>query len=784
MKALFRSTALVLSLAGFAGPALAQDTSPSDEAQRPDPGVGEIVVTAQKREENIQDVPIAISAVTSEFLESRGITSIDALGSVAPNVKIERAPSNKTAAQIAIRGSVTINPAITWEPAVGLYLDGVYVAKVQGAIFDIADLERVEVLRGPQGTLYGRNALAGAINLITAKPSGEFGVRAEVSYGSYDYRRAKAIVDLPALGPLAIKLSGQIQQRDGFIDIVPNPYPQAFLALPESVDETNDIDGRSFMAQARLDLGGPVMFDYTFDYSRNRQRPDFAQLVSVLPNSLFTDPTSLGAIAPLGLYANRQRQTTGSINGAPLYEYSRSMGHALTATIDLGAAEFKSITAYRTLDWEDSLDLDGSPLDVAFTQRLTEFSAFSQELQLAGATMSERLRYVLGAFYYREKAETLGPQFFFGFLNQLSAPGAAVLQSDYGGKTRAYAAYAQLDFDLSDAFTVTLGGRYTHEEKQISRFFGVGAPVTPLLHLGYDDIPEVTYENFSPAVTLAYELTDYTNLYARWARGFKSGGFNGEADVSALIGRPFSCGSAPGATSELCNPYRPEKVDSYEVGLKTRTSDGTLYLNLAAFWDERKDIQVSVFTAQGAAASEVRNAAAARIWGLELEGVVRPAPELTINASLAYLNAKYKSFIERGVEVSDNRAFPHTPEFTANIGATWDVVTGDWGTFSLIGDLNFVSDYYTFPYALVGNPYTQQIAGNTRSPGRAIVNLRAQLSEFDLGGAEMTLTGWVKNLTKEDNPQNFIDFGPGFGGLTLGYFPDPRTWGMTLAAEL
>ena len=165
MKKLIATTALCGScfFAAMPGVAFAQD----EAAATNDVGIGEIVVTAQKRAENIQDVPIAISAVSGQFLESRGITSIDGLGAIAPNVKIERAPSNKTISQISIRGSVTINPAITWEPAVGLYLDGVYIAKAQGSIFDVADLERVEVLRGPQGTLYGRNALAGAVNLIT-----------------------------------------------------------------------------------------------------------------------------------------------------------------------------------------------------------------------------------------------------------------------------------------------------------------------------------------------------------------------------------------------------------------------------------------------------------------------------------------------------------------------------------------------------------------------------------------------------------------------------------------
>ncbi|WP_226016593.1 TonB-dependent receptor [Novosphingobium sp. FKTRR1] len=191
MRKLFATTALT-SLSLCAIPALAQETAQTGaDGASTGSGIGEIVVTAQKRAENIQNVPIAISAVSSQFLETRGITSIDTLGSIAPNVKIERAPSNKTISQISIRGSVTINPAVTWEPAVGLYLNGVYIAKAQGSIFDVADLERVEILRGPQGTLYGRNALAGAVNLVPKMPSGKLGLKAEATYGNYTTGRAR-----------------------------------------------------------------------------------------------------------------------------------------------------------------------------------------------------------------------------------------------------------------------------------------------------------------------------------------------------------------------------------------------------------------------------------------------------------------------------------------------------------------------------------------------------------------------------------------------------------------
>ncbi|MFM5914652.1 MAG: TonB-dependent receptor [Chakrabartia godavariana] len=776
MKAL--RIAILCAGTAMCAPAFAQDTA-ADETG----GIGDIVVTAQKRAENVQDVPIAISAVSSEYLQSRDISSIDRLGTIAPNVKIERAPSNKTISQISIRGSVTINPAVTWEPAVGLYLDGVYIAKAQGSIFDVADLERVEVLRGPQGTLYGRNALAGAVNLVTRKPSGELRGSAEISYGNYDYWKGKAVLDLPAMGALSMKVSGQIQKRDGFVKTVANPFPQAFLARPTSVSDLGNLDGKSGMIQLRLKPEGIITADYQFDYSRYNQRTDFSQLVGVLPNSLFTDPAILGAIAPLGLYANPNRQSTASVDANPLYEKTRTYGHSLTIAADLGAATLKSITSYRNLRWQDAADLDGSPLDVANTQRDTSFHAYSQELQLTGEAMDDRLSYVVGAFAYREKAETLGPQRFFGFLNQIGAPGAADLQSDYGSHTRAWALYSQLDYRMTDALKLTLGARYTNEVKDIRRKFAVGTPRFTLFDLPYGGVPDAKFNNFSPTATLSYEASDNVNVYARWARGYKSGGFNGETDVSGLIGQPFSCTTAPGATSELCNPYRPEKFDSYELGLKTKLADGKLIFNVAGFWDEHKDIQLSVFTAQGAAASVVLNAAAARIRGLEFEAVARPVPGLTINGSLAFLDAKYKRFIDAGVDVAKNRAFPHTPKATASLGVDWRVIEGDWGKVSLTGDYNHVSAYYTFPFALTGNRAVENVASNTRSPGRDIVNASIRVTDLNLGGANTELSFWVRNLTKEDKPTNFIDFGAGFGGLTLGYFPDPRTYGLTFGVK-
>jgi len=779
MKKFKAALAVSVSLFVVAGPAMAQDRSTSD-------GLGDIVVTAQKRAENVQDVPIAISAVGSEYLESRGIQSIEDLSTISPNVKFERAPSSKTISQIAIRGSVTINPAITWEPAVGLYLDGVYIAKAQGSIFDVADLERVEILRGPQGTLYGRNALAGAVNLITAKPSGEAGGRADLTYGSFNNVKFRGVVNLPQMGIFSAKVSGQYETRDGLIKIVPNPVPGVFTALPNQVNRADSLKSGSVLVQLRAAISDTITADYTFDYSKQKQKPPFAQLLSVNrngdPRDLF-DPNSPGyayggAYFPLEKYAQPNRVTTASIDG-DIYERSRSYGHALTLTAELGATTLKSITAYRDLAWADGLDLDGSPMKVAFTQRISDYHAFSQELQATGQAFNERLDYVLGAFYFKEKAETLGPQVFFG--------GGSDLQSDYGSHTEAYALYAQLDYKLTDALKLTLGARYTHEQKDIRRYLRVNVDAanniftpTVVANIGYGDVPDAKYSNFSPAATLAYEVSSNINVYARFARGFKSGGFNGETNVFYDPAAPAGC---PLGATELCIPYKAEKVDSYELGVKTRLLDGLLTFNVAAFRDDHKDIQLSIFTAKGAASSIVRNAASARIQGLEFEAIAKPMDGLTLNGTLALLDPKYKSYIDGGVDVSKNRAFPHTPKFSATAGFDWRVAETGLGQLNLYGDVNHVSKYYTFPYPLVTAAASDQNAHNTRSPGRTIVNMRLALSDIDLGGAKASIAGFVRNLTKEDSPSNFIDFGPGFGGLRLGYFPDPRTWGVTVGVE-
>lgn len=760
MRTLLAATGLS-SLALIASPAFATDAA-TTTAQAPDSGVGEIVVTAQKRSENIQNVPIAISAVSGQYLESRGITSIDNLGSIAPNMQVTRAPSNKTITQISIRGSVTINPAVTWEPAVGLYLNGVYIAKAQGSVFDVADLERIEVLRGPQGTLYGRNALAGAVNLIPKAPSGKFDMAVEASYGNYNYWKGKVVLDLPEWNGFSVKVSGQIEKHDGFVKITGNP----------AYNNTNDLDSKSAMVQVRYrPAGSAVIVDYMFDYSNHNQKPDFAQLYSVYNDhsayAIFDPHSPRYSGIPLAPYASTTRQQTASIDGNPLFEKSETYGHALIVSVPLGSATLKSITSYRWMHWSDALDLDGSPLNIAYTARNTRFHSLSQELQITGKAIDEKLNYVAGLFYYSEFAGTDNPQsFFFGSANYSSV---------YGQHTKAFAAYTQLDYSFTDQLKLTVGARYTHEQKDIRKLLVANG--TTVADVQFGAVPEAKYDSFTPALTLDYQASHDVNIYARYARGFKSGGFNGETNVFYDPKAPPGC---PYGATELCVPYKPETVDSYEVGIKTRLLDGKMILNLAAFWDEHKNIQLSVFEATGAAASEVLNAARARVRGLEAEVTFRPIDPITFHASAAYLDPKYESYVDGGMDVSNNRAFPHAPHYTASASLDARLARGAWGTFSISGDLNYTASYYTYPFAFTGS---EQTAYSTQAAAQVFVNARATVAQIPVGSTTAQISIWSKNLFGFKKPSNFIDFGTSFGGLTVAYFPDPRTYGVTVGMK-
>ncbi|WP_176593457.1 TonB-dependent receptor [Sphingobium sp. EM0848] len=696
-------------------------------------GVDEIVVTAQKREQNLQDVPIAISALSPAYLEKRQITSVADLSGLAPNLKVDTAGGNRTSSIIAIRGGVQGNPQLYFEPSVGMYMDGIYIAKAQGSLFDVADIERIEVLRGPQGTLYGRNAIAGALNIVTRKPSGELSGKVEASYGNYDYRRVRGTIDLPRLGIFSAKLSGQIVKRDGFYHVAGNAF----------TDEAQTLDSKSGMVQLRAEPFDALTLDYTFDISVNDQQASAAQAVS-----------GTGTLAPYVLPRRRMRDVSFD---SPNFEYAKNWGHALTATFDLGdLGTLKSITAQRKQKYRDALDLDGTPVALALSSRDSRYKQFSQEFQLTGKV--DRLNYVLGAYYFDDDGFVFNPQSFFSGLSNTD--------SRFGFTTKAYAAYAQFDYRITDALTLTGGLRYTHEKKAVERYLArltAAGPVV-VVNLPEGTTPPAKFEKISPTATLAYEFGPNLNIYARYAQGFRSGGFNATASTKADVQRVF----------------KPQVQNTYELGFKSRLLDNRLQLNIAAFQNDVSDLQLSVFVPGLSASSILVNAGKARIRGLEIEAVAKPSDRLMVQASVGYLHSKYLQYLDAGVDVADNRAFPHAPKYTVSTSVDWRAMESNLGKLNLIVDFNMMSDYYVSPSPLVPTSPTQTAAAFTQSPGRTMLDARAVLSEIPIGSATGTLSLWGRNLLNEDNPNFFIDYGANFQRLTTAYFPDPRTYGVTL----
>ncbi len=711
----------------------------------------EVIVTAQKREQSLQDTPIAITAFDQAAIEAQRITNVKDLALFAPNMQIAESPSGTSGATISIRGAQTINPAITWEPAVGMYLDGVFLGKNLGGIFEIAELERVEVLRGPQGTLYGKNTVGGAINLITRQPEREFGGQVDLSMGNEGYQEGRIRLDTGELGPFRASAAYLKAERDGFydnVDLDPTMGQNPFVN-PRSSDEFNDLDNEVFRLDAVLELTDNFSARYSYDYSDREQRPSKGQLTDV--NEFLFELNGAGFLAPLlDLYTVPESKNADKIsNDWSLYENAETDGHALFLDWNagdwgfMGDVTLKSITAYRQLDYNDAVDIDGSPMDLFHSGRDIDYDQFSQEFQLLGST--DHLNYVLGLYYFEEEADVLNPITFFGLF------GVPTDANEYGLDNDSIAVFGQADWNPAslERLTLSLGLRYTEENRDQYIFHpntstgGVGA---------FDEQDDDTWDNISGTFVAAWDLTDDINLYGRVAQGWKSGGFNGEA---------------PDAASFL-EGYDEEEVISYEAGMKSRFADDRLQLNVAAFYNEIDDMQVSVFLeGSGGAASNVQNAGKATFQGFEVELAWQLLDALRLSANYGYLDGEYDEFIENGVNVKNDKDLPYAPENTASIMLDWAVGNWGWGNLDLHVDWNFNDEY--LPYIEPSQNATSQIDSYD------ILNASLILSEVAIGSnMSMQFGIWGKNITDEEYRQNTIPFGL----WTISYYGAPATYGF------
>lgn len=758
-------SALALTLGGAAnaqtGETNLRERAPSDR----------IVVTARKREEDLQDTPIAITALSAAELEARGALNITDIAGYAPNVDISSSPSGGGGganSQITIRGVGQTDFLLTTDPGVGVYVDGVYFARSTGGVLDLVGLARAEILRGPQGTLFGRNTIGGAINLVSERPDGDGSGFAEVAIGEFDRVDLRAGFDATVVEDvLTFGVSGLSRNADGYA---------TRLTTGEDLGDENIVSVR---ATALWTPDPDFEMFFSADYSRARENSTAVSSIGpfnpaagliglyngVVPAALgepaFTDPSTDSLFTT--------NATGPNVNDSDVW------GVSATADWDVGAnVTLRSITAYRAQTVTFGRDGDNSPLTIRETLNFGKQHQFSQEFQVLGSALEGRLEYVGGLFYFDELAKDANNVRIavplFQALEALPAPlgppgapcaapffapgcpgnpaniGLDISQDTFLSiENTSYAAFGHATYDVTDQLSLTLGGRWTRDEKDLE------ADLVRLFSRAviFDGAVSDSFENFSGKVGLEYAVNDDVLAYASFSQGFKAGGFNG---------RPL-------AVNELTS-YDPETLDSWEAGLKTEWLNGALIANGAVFFNQYEDIQLTaaVQDATGNLVVTVDNAAEAEILGAEFELQYFPTDRFDLFASVGWLDAEYTD-VGQATTITANSELVKAPEWTGNILARYRHPIAGFGDVVLQADATYTGDVFN---DVQNSPIVAQDA-------YTLVNLRAALQP---SGGAWEVAAFLRNAFDETYIVNGTDGGA--FGISEAVVGRPQEWGVSV----
>lgn len=714
--------------------AWAQDaapTAPQDDAtQTRATTLGEVTVTARKREETLQQVPVAVTAFTADSLDKLNVEDIGDLDAQVPNLTIYAARGSSSTVTAYIRGVGQSDPLWGVDPGVGIYLDDVYIARPQGALLDVFDVERVEVLRGPQGTLYGKNTIGGAVKYISRGLPSDFDGSAAITVGNYNRLDVKASVG-GALGSDALRgrLAVASLNRDGY---------------GENRFTGEDVSDKEILA-ARGQLGAFVNDDFNvqfaFDWMDDQSGVRGAQMLAPNPfSALF--PAS-GANPPLDdRYDVR--------NGMPNVNDTSMKGVSATANWRMNDNwSLKYVLAKRESDTETNIDFDTTPAPITDVKAFYSDEQVSNELQL-NYDAGGRARGVMGLYAFDGEA---GGQVLNNFLNLLFGDTQGTVY------TESIALYADWTFDLTERLTLDVGARYTDEDKRadvLNRSYTDGTFTTPLATVA--DFDKTTnFKNVSPKISLDYEITPDIMVYGLASRGFKSGGYNIRANAVAV---PRSA-----------EPFDDERVDSYEIGSKMAFFDSRLFLNLAYFHNEYEDIQLSVFTAfdsdgdgvDDAFFGDFTNAGKGTVDGAEIEYQWLPTRNWQINGNLAWLDAEYDEFITAGVNVADQQRFTNAPEFSGALNVEYRTDLANGGNLSARVGYTYQSEVWP----------TTDLSPAIRQDGYGLVNAGIVWRANDAWS--FSLQG--SNLTDEEYRTTGYNI-PVLGILT-GFYGAPREYSLS-----
>ncbi|KQM17338.1 TonB-dependent receptor [Novosphingobium sp. Leaf2] len=752
-----RHTALIkLALASSAltclsVPAFAQQAPAADSAAV-DPN--EIIVSARRRSETLQDTPVAITAVSAAMLENKASANIGDLQGAAPGLLITQQNSGAQAANISIRGLTYADIEKSQTPTVGVVVDGVTIGTSTGQLQDAFDIAQIEVLRGPQGTLFGANTIGGVINITRTLPTMEPGVKAEVTYGRWNTWAAKAIANYGNGETWGVKAWYFHGASDGFYY---NP-----IRDERSGGSKSDSYGASLLFKP---TGSGFDAHFTIENVTQSFEPVVANITKT--GELFC------GFEP----ANQCNRNTTTDLYTTFTEPAHSTYKAPDATLemnyDAGAVKLTSITGWRHTKEKQTQDFDGSSTDLYYAQRFQSYTQWSQELRASGKVF-DGLDYVVGGYYFHSKYDLTQWTRLLAFDSSISPMDFDKNPQQVAGKTTSYAFFGDFNWAFADKWRLSFGGRWSHDNKQLTNSFAQSG----LIGSG-----DANFTKFTPKVGIDYRPSSDVMLYASWSRGYRSGGFSPRA-----------------ATADTAStPFQPETVDAYEIGAKLAAFNRKLEINLAGYVSDYKNMQQNLTLPGGPTGNQTITGnvpGGAIIKGIEMDGTLRITPQLRLTTSAAYMKSHFRNFIANGVlgtaivpfDYSANNLI-YAPKFTASLGAEYEVPTS-FGKIVATGGWRHISPYdeqistASLTPVVNGSGAVTSVIVNGNDPRVRTTTqdlLDASLTfNFDINDKDVYLRFFGRNLANEKTTTHAFTVAGLFSFATA---LEPRTYGATIGVK-
>ncbi|MBZ2207096.1 TonB-dependent receptor [Massilia soli] len=755
LKLLNRSAAALLAISGSAmgmahaqtAPTAAPQSTAADVAT--EDNMGKVVVTARRREETLQDVPVSVTAFSAEQLSKQGIPDITALAFSLPNTTLKASRATNSTLTAFIRGVGQQDPLAGFEAGVGIYLDDIYLARPQGAVAEIYDVERIEVLRGPQGTLYGRNTIGGAVKYVTRKLAPNTDVRLKTTIGNHGQLDGVITASTPLSETARIGASIAKFTRDGFgknLTTGKDNYDKDLTAARVSAEFTPS-------SNLFIRLSG----DATQDDSNPRNG-----------HRLIVGRTSAAPI--LGNVFDTRANLTQALG-----HDQQVKAHGVSALVEWDISDtltFKSVTASRKDKSYAPIDFDSLAVTDFHVPALYKNKQFSQEFQVTYT--GEKMQGVAGVYYIDANAFNI-----FDTVLNGAVPTSTFTRGDID--TKAWAVFADANYEISDQLSVSAGGRYTVDKREANVlrqiYFGLsgtptlGNPGAVLFRTDTDFTRgelEREDKKFTPKVGLAYKVNEAHNVYGSWARGFKGGGFDPRMNV---VG-----GRLPVAQARA--GYAPETIDTLELGLKSSFNNDRFLTNIALFDSDYKDVQIPGSVAidtngdgkDDSFAGVTTNAGKAKIRGFELEANARVTDQFTLSGMYSFIDAEYDQFVVAGVNQAANRVFQNTPKNSANLRGAYDMpmpVMGHGGRLTLSANVSYKGATNQFETVSLLDQESYKLWDASAVWTSTNGKIRAGLHGKNLGDKEYKTGGYLFPTL-------------GFEGTLTAFYGNPRTVSATL----